>query len=113
MDIKELINIKGSKEPRGVNVDDFRLAINSENAYLTPIALNEEWILKYGFTLMPENEYTLYTYELDGFQLWNKNGEFSEIEYLTNRESILVKYVHQLQNLFFALKGKDIEYSNF
>ncbi|MDR4892285.1 MULTISPECIES: hypothetical protein [unclassified Chryseobacterium] len=73
-----------------------------------PIPLTEEWLLTFGFTLMPESEYTLNTYEKEEFQLWNKKGDFSEIVYLSSRDTIELKSVHQLQNLFFALKGKEL-----
>lgn len=75
---------------------------------IRPIKITEEWLLKFGFSFMPESEYALNTYVLDEFQLWNKNVDFSEIVYLSNRDSIEVKSIHQLQNLFFALKGKDL-----
>lgn len=84
------------------------LIVNQTYRRIFPIPLTEEWLLKFGFTLMPESEYTLNTYEFDEFQLWNKNGDFSEMKYLTNRESIVVKSVHQLQNLYFALKGEEL-----
>jgi hypothetical protein len=57
---------------------------------------------------MLESEYTLNTYEVDGFQLEDKNGDFSELFYLNYRESVDLKTVHELQNLFFALKGKEL-----
>jgi hypothetical protein len=75
---------------------------------ISPLGLSEDQLLRYGFALMSESEYTINTYELEGFQLWNKNGDFSEIVFLTNRDSVIVKSVHQLQNLFFALKGKEL-----
>jgi len=42
--------------------------------------------------------------------LWDKKGDFSEILYLTNRESVELKTVYELQNLFFALKGKELTF---
>jgi len=75
---------------------------------IAALKLTKEHLRRFGFTLMNESEHTLNTYELDGFQLWDKKGDFSEVEFLTNRDSILIKSVHELQNLFFALKGKEL-----
>ncbi|MCT2406221.1 hypothetical protein NZD88_01460 [Chryseobacterium antibioticum] len=75
---------------------------------VSPLNLTEKHLFRLGFKLMPETEYTTNTYELEGFQIWDKNGDFTELLYLSNRESVHVKYVHQLQNLFFALKGKEL-----
>jgi len=124
MDIKELrvdnkVNVNGSKEPRGVTVDDFRLAINGENPYLTPILLTEEWLLKFGFTSSdlvpydPNDEFhEQYEYKLDSgishrdFICRPSKGWIVKLgDY---EDELEIKYVHQLQNLFFALKGKEL-----
>ena len=88
--------------------DDVIHSSSIDYCMIVPTPLTEEWILKFGFSLMPESEYTFNTYEKEGFQLWNKKGDFSENLYLSNRDSIEVKSIHQLQNLFFALKGKEL-----
>lgn len=51
---------------------------------------------------------TVNIYEFEGFQIWNKNGNFTELVYVSKHDSVQIKYVHQLQNLFFALKGKEL-----
>lgn len=73
-----------------------------------PIPLTEWWIKQLKFKPMSESGHTPNTFERDEFQIWNKNGDFSEIIYLNNQNSIVIKYVHQLQNLFFVLKGQDL-----
>lgn len=74
-----------------------------------PIPLTEWWIKQLEFKpISEESGNTPNTFERDGFQIWNKNGDFSEIMYLNNQNSIVIQYVHQLQNLFFALKGKEL-----
>lgn len=57
---------------------------------------------------MQESKYTLNTFEIEGFQLWDKNGDYVELFYLNNRESVHLKTIHELQNLFFALKKKEL-----
>jgi hypothetical protein len=61
-----------------------------------PIPLTEEWLVKFG----------LMSTEL-GF--WN-NGDAIYFDYgKENEKSIELKYVHQLQNLYFALTGEELE----
>ena len=70
-----------------------------------PIPLTEELLLRLGLKKMLETEYTLNTYEFAGFKLWIHKGKFlfdSRIE---------INYVHQLQNLYFALTGKELEWN--
>lgn len=73
---------------------------------LEPIPLDGHWLKRLGFTLMPESEYTLDTYQNDKLQIWNKKGDFSEL-YL-NILHTRIYFVHQLQNLYFALSGKEL-----
>lgn len=72
------------------------------------LKLTKDHLKRFGFILMQESEYTLNTYEMDGFQLWDKNGDFKELVYSSNREFVQLRTVHELQNLFFALKGKEL-----
>lgn len=71
-----------------------------------PIPLNEEWLLKFGF------KYNNPTYE------WYDKSEvfFIQVNYLGfdliakfhNQVIREIKYVHELQNLYFALTGKEL-----
>ncbi len=67
-----------------------------------PIPLTEEWLVKFGFEKLTENAYTYtggYTFTVffDGERLstsfWQGNEK---------------KYVHQLQNLYYALTGEEL-----
>lgn len=83
---------------------------------LKPIPLTEEWLLNFLFTKLDN---------LDTFEL--KDGNYRSIQidlnsngieiYLCGTDSVMssqcfpvdnVKYVHQLQNLFFALTGEEL-----
>lgn len=79
---------------------------NDTDLYLYPIPLNKEWILKFEFELMKESEHTLDTYSKKGFQVWNKNS--SELLFICNSMTIYLKFVHQLQNLYFALTNNEL-----
>jgi len=81
----------------------------------TPILLTEEWLVKFGFKKVRENtkhfKVDFFHYEnddcwiyliLDGFEL--------ELNTSDERHNLdrTYKYVHQLQNLYFALTGKEL-----
>lgn len=73
-------------------------------ASLHPIHLTEEWLEKFGFK----------NFEKDGFRLkWDEPME--EYSFIIKSmqgcevDCAGVRYVHQLQNLYFALTGKELE----
>lgn len=72
---------------------------------LKPIPLTDEWLLKFGFEKIIVEDYPLYIY--DGFiiEVYTDNCVVS----YNNTEITKIKYVHQLQNLYFALTNNEIE----
>lgn len=74
-----------------------------------PVPLTEEWLLKFGFI---SDEIT---FELNGFMLGQyKDNHFYYLptNQINLRHKNQIKYVHQLQNLYFALSGKEIILNN-
>lgn len=71
-----------------------------------PIPLTEEWLLRFGFSLMPVSEYTQDTFESNGVKLWNK----SKSVFVFEHTGTIIESVHQLQNLYFALTGEELNY---
>ncbi len=71
---------------------------------IKPIPLTEEWLLKFGFE---ENT--------SSWTNWEKPNYSKEVrlrkafDYLTFN-SKRIDYVHQLQNLYFALTGEELQY---
>lgn len=68
-----------------------------------PIPLTEQWLLRFGFVKQHERFYVLNDWVVEyreGTKLFN----FATEEYI----DIIVKYVHQLQNLFFVLTGEEL-----
>ncbi len=68
-------------------------AIEARELY--PIPLTEEWLLKFGLMSIKTE-----------LGLWN-NGDAIYFNYGFEK-SIQLKYVHQLQNLYFALTGEEL-----
>lgn len=83
-------------------------------ANFKPIELTEEWLKKFGFeydydqeskswSLMTSCEKFDYLFEIS-----NKYQEYFQPDFLR----IDIKYVHQLQNLYYALTGTELELMN-
>ena len=92
--------------------------------YVEPIPLTEEWLLWLGFTVKVKN-YSLnigselFEYAIkDQFVIWNakdslelrikKQGPGWVFREMTEKNDLVYKYVHQLQNLYFALTGEEL-----
>ena len=74
-------------------------------SFLNPIPLTEDWVLKLGFEL--KSKWTeCGTY---GLSLETDNGKYfaeQSGEILYAKE---LKYVHQIQNLYFAITGEELK----
>ena len=68
---------------------------------LKPIELTEEWLQKFGFELYDSVEFRHF-YRKNDFDL---DENYQPIDF----DCIEIKYVHQLQNLYFALTGQELE----
>lgn len=102
----------------GLKDDNVYLALsNGENIRyniktIQPISITEEWLLKFGFT------YNGWDYDLNGFtfhaQGKDDDGSFYNTEFYILRKEIKtlisfrVQYIHQLQNIYFALTEREL-----
>ena len=89
--------------PRPIRAMEF-LALSENPHWGNPIPLTEEWLLKFGFESNPYQD----RYEKDPIHI-----ECAIIEgetYLWIENIPHIKYVHQLQNLYFALTGEELTY---
>jgi hypothetical protein len=70
---------------------------------LEPILINEDWLLKIGF-IKTDLGYEINTFVLK-FICWNETQYF----YGSITDIIVeIHYIHQLQNLYFAITGKEL-----
>jgi hypothetical protein len=70
--------------------------------YVEPIPLTEEWLLKFGFVSNPyEDRYEKGTIHIECDK--TKGATYLWVENMPH-----IKYVHQLQNLYFALTGEEL-----
>ena len=78
-----------------------------------PIPLTEELLLKCGFKKIPKNLYvddirdlrTAITYQ-NGIITWNED---TRMVWVGNIAVDNIKYLHHLQNLYFAITGEELE----
>ena len=87
------------------------LSIYNDNIQVEPILLTEEWLIKFGFKRVQEDKYGCH-YENQECWVYLSHGGF-DVEVITDDERFNLlrtyKYVHQLQNLYFAITGKELE----
>ena len=80
--------------------------IDSKSFHFKPIPITEEWLLKFGF-FKYNNAYVL---EKPNENIMNfKFSIWSDFTYNSSEFPVELKYVHQLQNLYFALTGTHLK----
>ncbi len=96
---------------------------NDRSGYLlsriSPVPLTEEWLVKFGFSLVHKNnkhyfitlsepgQYAFHVYGIDeNFGIAFSDNILGETRDYIPRTSI--KYVHELQTLYFALTGEEL-----
>ena len=95
-----------------INIGDFHI-IEKESKFFKPIPLTEEWLLKFGFedSKIVCGEYIMQV-SVNSFSgtLTKDASWFISIVHVSAHQTITVvkQYVHQLQNLYFALTGKEL-----
>lgn len=82
-----------------------------------PIPLTEEWFLLFGFEKLPNDEFFFKRHKIEVFK-YSKGNFFllggNHITYgiglhdIWQGMEINIQYVHQLQNLYFALTGEEL-----
>ena len=74
------------------------------NDFIKPIPLTEEWLFKFGFVVTDGLFGNKYRKSIDFYTMKDKSIGFVFDDYC-----ITIKYLHQLQNLYFALTGQELE----
>jgi len=100
-------------------IDSHKIEIESINhGFFEPIPLTEEWLLKFGFIL--EKDLVLLREDEKEYQVYIKNISIIDIkgsyyfwigieeDNWYSFEWTKIEYVHQLQNLNFAITGEEL-----
>ena len=85
--------------------------LDEMNRNLKPIPLTEDWLIKFGFK---EAEYGYFVFQYRKLKahylLLNPNKGFVEMCFNSQTTAQApTKYVHQLQNLYYALAGEELK----
>lgn len=93
-----------------VHINILRSIINNNPCFYKPIPLTEEWLLKLGFQEHPNDYYYFGGYKIR-FDLDNDLNpiKFCFLFFDIGDWEMEIKYVHQLQNLYFALTGEELK----
>jgi hypothetical protein len=77
--------------------------MEGENPFIEPIPLTEEWLIKFGFKKV------YYGWEKGSFEVESRGDIYLySINCNEYTDGMPFKYVHQLQNLYFALTGEEL-----
>jgi hypothetical protein len=92
---------------RITSINDLELCLvgcSIDFRFAEPITLTEEFLINFGF------EEVLNSYYKKGFLILNSNFEpiFTDGNYIDEVIGVKIEYVHQLQNLYFALTGEEL-----
>jgi len=97
---------------------DELVMVDKKQADYEPLPLTEEWLFKFGFNHIDksDNDYITYTDSNHEYYLQldvrRKDGKYSILDNsfddLRDFTMIDISYVHQLQNMYFALTGEEL-----
>jgi len=85
-------------------IGDFGAYIKPED--YEPILLTEEWLLKFGFEWKQIKDLSSYT--LPKLELYHYSSNNNKIFFEYADGEVELKYVHQLQNLYWVLCGEEL-----
>jgi len=116
--VEDTFNL-GKRETTQISLEDFAVMLNYGNQSITyrPIKITDEWLDKFGFDDVEyKNGYIGFEFRTNmimDFVLTKPKfmGEWQD-DYcfdLGQHRFVPVKYVHQLQNLFFAITMTELE----
>jgi hypothetical protein len=86
--------------------DSGKICIN-----LTPLPLKEEWLVKLGFEKGVDdylNEQPVFRKGIEIYCHVNSHTPYEWSLYNYNDKKVYINFVHQLQNLYFALTGEEL-----
>ena len=107
--VGNIVKSQYDKKPiviRGFDINDLCEGMDSE--CFQPMPLTEEWLLKFGTKKTIENNFEWKDNSLAVYFKPNKKIYFMIATYMDRAPGKEIKYVHQLQNLYFALTGEEL-----
>ena len=84
--------------------------------YYSPIPLTEEWLVKFGFNKNIHTSYsdgTEHGFKIISYHLLGISyNEYQKVWYFNGKQILDIQYVHQLQNLYFALTEEELTFKS-
>ena len=108
--IGNLVQDRHSEECGMIDIVVLGIIDAMENHSYEPIPLTEEWLTRFGFRL-PAHSWIGDKFHLSEYGKGSKypNGKMWVVAMNKNNAIIAeIKHVHQLQNLYFALTGEEL-----
>jgi hypothetical protein len=103
--VEGIANLRNRRDMYWITCKDI---VDVKIIHFKPILLTEEWLLKFGFE---KEKIQLTTYTKIKLSITLKTNEYVSGRTYFNSWCILekqIEYVHQLQNLYFALTGEEL-----
>jgi hypothetical protein len=93
-----------------IDLEAITYIVKEPHNQVKPIPLTEEWLLKFGFSKRDVLSSVLYDMKNPRFSIYlnppiDKSNKWN---ILGIEKNINIQYVHQLQNLYFALTGEEL-----
>ena len=89
------------------NYDLFKCLVNVNRGIgFEPIPLTEEWLLKFGF------EVYKFDHKENQYRFKDRLIVIRDNLFYDYGTGVIIKHVHQLQNLYFALTGEELKSNN-
>lgn len=112
-----IATVHGITDPdygNGIHVHYDNVCIGCEHDLISGIPLTEEWLRKFGFIVKSKNyslnvggelfEYAV----MDNICIWHDKNKGWTLDQTINFKTHFIQYVHQLQNLYFALTCNEL-----
>jgi len=96
-----------------IDLEAITYIVKEPHNQVKPIPLTEEWLLKFGFVkskVSSQFDKEKLTIQIANELEYHKKGRVYFNSWAILEESI--KYVHQLQNLYFALTGEELTFKS-
>lgn len=106
MEAKELMIGNYVKDPYGKTIK--LVSVGKDASMLKPIPLTEDWLLKFGFDRTKvARMHKIFKYSLNSVDIYyrEKDNRYT----LWFNKYVPLDFVHQMQNLYFALTGEELK----
>jgi hypothetical protein len=99
--------VRRKESDTNIQIEQYLLCESELGNYI-PIRLTEKWLLKFGFEWKQIKDVSSYT--LSKLEIYQYSSNNNKIFFEYSDGEVELKYVHQLQNLYFALTGNELIY---